>query len=145
MVGMWHFGWEMRRRRGLRIWALSILEHSPKNGAELIDEIEAMSRGWWKPSPGSIYPLLESLLQEGLVKKRDDGRYELTEKARQEIGYPFGMTHRGGPPRTVEDMVNELSAYTSYLEDLSKTDKAKIDPHREKIKKIGNRLSTVSG
>jgi DNA-binding PadR family transcriptional regulator len=103
-----------------------------------------MSRGWWKPSPGSIYPLLESLLQEGLVKKRVDGRYELTEKARQEIGYPFGMTHGGGSPRTVEDMVNELSAYASYLEDLNKTDKAKIDPHREKIKNIGNRLSTVS-
>lgn len=144
MVGMWHFGWEMRKRRGLRIWVLSILERTPKNGAELIDEIELMSRGWWKPSPGSIYPLLESLLQEGFVKKRDDGRYELTERARQEIGYPFGMTH-GGAPRTVDDMVNELSAYTSYLEDLSKTDKTKLDPYRESIKKIKERLSALSG
>jgi DNA-binding PadR family transcriptional regulator len=56
---------------------LSILERSPKNGAELIDEIELMNTGWWKPSPGSIYPLLENLVQEGLVKKKDDGRYDL--------------------------------------------------------------------
>lgn len=132
----------MRKRRGLRIWVLSFLERSPKNGAELMDEIELMTRGWWKPSPGSIYPLLENLVQEGLVKKRDDGRYELTQKARQEIGYPFEM--RSSVPRTVEDMINEISGYASYLEDLSKVDNAKIDPHREKIKKIGERLSALS-
>lgn len=141
-MNMWHFGWEMRRRRGLRIWVLGLLERSPKNGAELVDEIELMTKGWWKPSPGSIYPLLENLVQEGLVKKRDDGRYELTQKARQEIGYPFAS--HGGTPRTVEDMINEINGYASYLEDLSKVDKARIDPHKDKIKKIGERLSALS-
>jgi DNA-binding PadR family transcriptional regulator len=132
----------MRRRRGLRIWVLGLLERSPKNGAELVDEIEMMTKGWWKPSPGSIYPLLENLVQDGLIKKREDGRYELTQSARQEIGYPFG--HGGGGPRTVEDMVNEMDGYASYLEDLSSVDKARIESHKDKIKKIGERLSALS-
>ncbi len=140
-MNMWHFGWEMRRRRGLRIWVLGLLERSPKNGAELVDEIEMMTKGWWKPSPGSIYPLLENLVQEGLIKKKDDGRYELTQSARQEIGYPFGP--HGGGPRTVEDMINEMNGYASYLEDLSRVDKARIDSHKEKIRKIGERLSAL--
>ena len=66
--------WGMHRRRGLRMGVLSILARGPKNGAEIMNSIEEMSQGWWRPSPGSIYPLLESLLQEGSVARRADGR-----------------------------------------------------------------------
>jgi DNA-binding PadR family transcriptional regulator len=138
----WPFGWEIRKRRGLRIWVISMLERSPKNGAEIMDEIEMMTKGWWRPSPGSVYPLLEGLVKEELVRKRDDGKYELTQKAREEIGLPLGM--QTGQPRTVEDMINEIGGYVSYFEDLSRSDKSRIDPHKDKIKMLVDRLSTLN-
>src|SRR5712691_3664489 len=108
------FRWMMHRRRGLRTWIISILANTPKNGAEIMDEIETMTQGWWRPSPGSVYPLLDQMTQEELLKKRDDGRYELT-------------------------------GYASYLEDLSRSDRSKIAPFRDKIKNVADRLAALVG
>src|SRR2546423_1726467 len=127
------FRWMMHRRRGLRTWIISILANTPKNGAEIMDEIETMTQGWWRPSPGSVYPLLDQMTQEELLKKRDDGRYELTAKAKEELEWPFGMP--GRKAQTVEDMLNEMVGYASYLEDLSRSDRTKIAPYRESIKR----------
>ena len=132
----------MRRRRGLRMLVISMLERSPKNGAEIMDDIEVMTKGWWRPSPGSVYPLLEALVQEELIRKRDDGKYELTQKAKEEIGWPFGM--HGGQPRTVEDMLKEIGGYVSYFEDLSKSDKTRVEPYKDRIKNIAERLAALS-
>lgn len=132
----------MRRRRGLRMFVISMLERSPKNGAEIMDDIEVMTKGWWRPSPGSVYPLLEALVQEELIRKRDDGKYELTQKAKEEIGWPFGM--HGAQPRTVEDMLKEIGGYVSYFEDLSKSDKARVEPYKDRIKSIAERLAALS-
>ena len=141
-MGMWHFGWETRRGRGLRTWVISMLERSPKNGAELMDEIEMMTKGWWRPSPGSMYPLLESMTQEQLIKKREDGKYELTQKTKEEFGWPYGS--HGAQPRTVEDMLREIEGYASYFEDLTKSDKARIEAHRERIKTLADRLAALA-
>lgn len=132
----------MHRRRGLRYWVISMLATSPKNGAEIMNEIEGMSLGWWRPSPGSIYPLLEELAQEGLIKKRDDGRYELAEKGREEVGWPFGMTTRR--LTTVEDVLNEITGYLSYIEDLSRSDKSKVTPYVDRIRGITDRLLALT-
>src|SRR2546422_758937 len=70
---MWH-GWKHRGQRGLRHWILAILRRSPKNGAEIMDEIEGMTQGWWRPSPGSVYPLLDGMVTDGLIKKMDEWR-----------------------------------------------------------------------
>src|SRR5216684_4473169 len=67
------FRWMMHRRRGLRPWIISIVANASKNGAEIMDEIETMTQGWWRPSPGSVYPLLDQMTQEELLKKRDAG------------------------------------------------------------------------
>ncbi len=141
---MWPpFGWEMRKRRGLRVWIISILERSPKNGAEIMDDIELMSKGWWRPSPGSIYPLLEAMTQEGLIKKNESGKYELTQKTREEIGSPFGMHGHSGRAWTVEDMIREIDGYVSYFEDLAKTDRSRISPYADRLKGLAGRLSNV--
>ena len=137
------FRWMMHRRRGLRTWIISILANAPKNGAEIMDEIETMTQGWWRPSPGSVYPLLDQMTQEELLKKRDDGRYELTPKAKEELEWPFGMP--GRKAQTVEDMLNEMVGYASYLEDLSRSDRTKIAPYRETIKNVADRLAALVG
>ena len=143
-MGMWSFGWEVRKRRGLRIMVITALERGPRNGAEIIDDVETLTKGWWKPSPGSVYPLLENLAQEGLIVKKEDGRYELTARARQEFG-GFGHGMHGGKPQTVEDMLSEIGGYVSYFEDLARSDKARIEPHKAKIKNLAERLASLGG
>lgn len=123
----------MHGRRGLRMWVVSLLAPSPKNGAEIIAAIEGMTQGWWRPSPGSIYPLLNELQAEGLIEKRDDGRYELTKACRDELrGMPF--MPRGGP-RGVDEMIGEIDGYISYFEDLRKSDASKLQPFRERLRR----------
>lgn len=94
------FGRGRRARRGdVRAAALVLLEEEPRNGYQLIQEIERRSDGAWRPSPGSVYPALQLLEDEGLVQAGEsEGRkvYELTEagrahvdERREELGAPW--------------------------------------------------------
>ncbi len=75
-----------RARRGdVRAAALLLLEEEPRNGYQLMQEIEERSGGAWRPSPGSIYPALSQLGDEGLVRSDEAaGRraFELTDEGR---------------------------------------------------------------
>ncbi len=130
------------RRGGLRVWVLSLLKQSPKNGAEIMDQIENMSQGWWRPSPGSVYPLLEDLANEGFIKKREDGRYEITEKGTQEPYWPpWGSYTR--MPRTPEEIIAEIEINISYLEDKVKVDKTNIGNFADRLRNIKDRLDKL--
>jgi DNA-binding PadR family transcriptional regulator len=65
-----------RARRGdVRAAILDVLAGQPMNGYQVIQEIADRSGGAWKPSPGSVYPTLQQLEDEGLVEGSDaDGR-----------------------------------------------------------------------
>ncbi|MFI6595597.1 PadR family transcriptional regulator [Nonomuraea sp. NPDC050536] len=54
------------RRGDVRLALLRLLGEGPRNGYQMIQDIEARSRGIWRPSPGSIYPALQQLEDEGL-------------------------------------------------------------------------------
>ena len=140
---MWPFRWMMHRKRGLRMAIVTMLASSPKNGVELMDEIEKMTQGWWRPSPGSVYPVLEQLAGDGMVKKRDDGRYELTEKASEEMEWSFGPGFGGRRQRSMEEMFDEVSGLVSYMEDLSKADPAKLKEHRGELQALSDRISKL--
>jgi DNA-binding PadR family transcriptional regulator len=75
-----------RARRGdVRGAVLLLLEEEPRNGYQLMQEIEERSGGVWRPSPGSIYPALSQLEDEGLVRSDESaGRraFELTDEGR---------------------------------------------------------------
>lgn len=69
----------------LRFLVLKMLSEKPMSGAEIVEEIERQTGGRWKPSPGSIYPLLAWMLGKGFTKespKAEEGfkRYSFTEK-----------------------------------------------------------------
>lgn len=78
-----------RARRGdVRLAALLLLAEEPRNGYGLMQEIEQRSDGVWRPSPGSIYPALAQLVDEGLIREEEsDGRrlYSLTDAGRREV------------------------------------------------------------
>jgi DNA-binding PadR family transcriptional regulator len=68
----------------LRFLVLKMISEKPLSGAEIMDEIEKQT-GSWKPSPGSIYPLLASLHKKGFTQelpKDESGfkRYSFTEE-----------------------------------------------------------------
>jgi DNA-binding PadR family transcriptional regulator len=76
-----------RARRGdVRAAALALLAEEPMNGYQIIQEIGERSGGVWRPSPGSVYPALQQLEDEGLIKAEssDSGRrgYVLTDDGR---------------------------------------------------------------
>jgi DNA-binding PadR family transcriptional regulator len=119
-----------------------MLSDSPKNGVELMDAIEKMTQGWWRPSPGSIYPVLEQLTDEGLVKKLEDGKYELTEAAQDEMEWSFGPSYRR--PRTIQRTIAEVSGFASYVEELSRSDPKKLAPYLKQIGELADRLAAVA-
>jgi hypothetical protein len=101
-----------------------------------------MSWGGWRPSPGSIYPLLDQMTVEGALKKKEDGRYELTEKGKDEGSFPFGFPF-GQRPTSVESMVGEMRDYVSYFEDLAKSSPSKMDPYKDRLRDVADRLSKL--
>lgn len=139
-MNAWANVWVSKKRRGLRGWVLISLGRGAKNGAELMDEMERMSGGWWRPSPGSIYPLLDELAKEGLLQRKDDGRYELAPKSRGDLGWPFGAWS----PRSAEDAVRELLGLASYLEDLGRSGGERLGPLRPQLKELAERLARLS-
>jgi len=121
---------------------VTMLASSPKNGVELMDEIERMTQGWWRPSPGSVYPVLEQLTKDGMVKKRADGRYELTDKASDELEGSFGHAF-GRRQRSVDEMFDEVSGFVSYMEELVKSDPSQLKEHRDELQALAERLSSM--
>ena len=55
------------QRSILRLLVLGLLAEKPMHGYELLKRIEEITRGFWRPSPGTLYSLLKSLREEGLV------------------------------------------------------------------------------
>ena len=138
---MW-LDWSRRGHRGLRTWILLILLKEPKNGVEIMDLMESGSKGWWRPSPGSVYPMLQRLSEEGLVKRRElDGRYEITPQGREEAEWPSRMGQGG--PKSVEGVIGELSSYISFLEDLAQSKNSSISQNTREISELGRRLTKL--
>ncbi|TDD29782.1 PadR family transcriptional regulator [Kribbella turkmenica] len=87
------------RRGDVRAAILAVLAEQPMNGYQIIQEIAERSGGVWKPSPGSIYPTLQQLEDEGLVTAdaavgrrtftlTDEGRTYVAEHA-DEVSAPW--------------------------------------------------------
>jgi len=72
----------MVRRGDVRTAILALLAEEPMHGYQIIGQLGERSGGMWRPSAGSVYPTLQQLEDEGLVKGEErDGRnvYALTE------------------------------------------------------------------
>jgi DNA-binding PadR family transcriptional regulator len=76
-----------RGRRGdVRAAILALLAERPMHGYEMIQEVGERSGGYWRPSPGSVYPTLQLLADEGLIVSSDGSGskrlFELTDEGR---------------------------------------------------------------
>jgi DNA-binding PadR family transcriptional regulator len=76
------------RRGDIRTAALLLLAEEPRNGYQIMQEVEERSDGVWRPSPGSVYPALQQLEDEGLIRSEElDGRklFALTDEGRAAV------------------------------------------------------------
>jgi DNA-binding PadR family transcriptional regulator len=72
------------RRGDLRLFLLGALEDGPRHGYELMRVLEERSAGLYRPSAGSIYPRLNTLVDAGLVSQSGHD-YSLTDAGRAEV------------------------------------------------------------
>ena len=81
-------------RGDVRAAILALLREGPRNGYQIMSEIEERSGGAWRPSPGAVYPALSQLADEGLIVAEESaGRrvFSLTEAGREYIEQNPGM------------------------------------------------------
>jgi DNA-binding PadR family transcriptional regulator len=96
------FGRGRRRRGDVRTALLLLLNEEPRNGYQLMQVIEERSEGQWRPSPGSVYPVLSQLEDEGLVRaaEREGAKvFELTDAGRERAAEAKDAT----PPWEIDD------------------------------------------
>ncbi len=118
-----HRGGGRRDGRGgrgdVRAAVLLLLAEEPMHGYQLIQQITERSDGVWTPSPGSVYPALSQLEDEGLIAfDRLEGRKTATltdegrahvEAHRDELGSPWDDVG-GGVSRERRELRSELGA-----------------------------------
>src|SRR3984957_8095635 len=112
-----------RARRGdVRAAALALLAEQSMNGYQIIQEIGERSGGVWRPSPGSVYPALQQLEDEGLIRAEagEGGRraYQLTDEGRQyaashadELRAPWDVVagNAAGPALEMRKLIGQVA------------------------------------
>jgi DNA-binding PadR family transcriptional regulator len=118
-------GRRRRMRRGdVRAALLVLLDEQAHTGYSLMEEIERRSGGAWRPSPGSVYPTLQQLEDEGLIRPQagegrtpfelsDDGKAYVAEH-REALGEPWEKSAEGFGEERLElrGLVGQIAAAT---------------------------------
>lgn len=87
----------------LPLYLLITLKYRPRHGTELIKSLSMMSGYSWKPSPGSVYPVLRRLETEGLIA----GRWKRSQAAPQRI-YKLTKEGRHALPTLRDELIRQL-------------------------------------
>ena len=136
-----------RRRIGmpkglLQYLSLKLIQREPLSGSEIMESMEEYTD--WRPSPGSIYPLLARLQEAGLIVPISDAdpdlkRFQITEKGNMELKEihrcpdQFGarqksmrkmywLLHRGMPNKVYESFSNLLEVVGTAFENVMESE-----------------------
>jgi DNA-binding PadR family transcriptional regulator len=111
------FGRRRRASRGdVRLAALLLLAEQPRNGYQIMQALEERSQGMWRPSPGSVYPALQQLEDEELIRSEEtEGRrlYHLTDAGRAYVAER--PEDEPAPWQTFTDTLSDQHAETGAL------------------------------
>ncbi len=132
------YKYKIRKFGGSKWLILALLSQGEKSGAEIMKEIEKLSFGFWRPSPGTIYPTLYKLIKEGYIVRLENGKYALNEKGKEEIK---GFEPITAESFTVDHVLDLLEGYVYYLKDI---DKKEIEKRKDKIKEIAKSLEALA-
>ena len=140
------------RRGDVRAAILSVLADASLNGYQIIQEIADRSGGAWKPSPGSIYPTLQQLEDEGLVRadsaegKRtytltDEGRTYVAEHA-DEVAAPWqGMADSEQVDDGLKPLIGQIAAAIWQIASVGSPDQQARG--REALVELRRKLHTI--
>jgi DNA-binding PadR family transcriptional regulator len=111
------------RRGDIRKAILAALQEHPAHGYEVMRRLEQMSGGLWRPSPGSVYPHLQMLEDEGMVNSEEhDGTrtFDLTDDGKAEAAkseaFPWDAREEGGNDvRDLRQAVGQLMSAAKQL------------------------------
>jgi DNA-binding PadR family transcriptional regulator len=132
-----------RGKRGdVRAAILALLAERPMHGYEMIQEIGERSNGLWRPSPGSVYPTLQLLVDEGLiVATESEGSkrlFELTDEGREVVAKaetpPWEEIAEGADPNEV----NLRAAFAQFAAAVFSSSHAASPEQQERILDIVN-------
>ncbi len=130
----WRSGSRGRRRRqwfgsgDMKYVILKLLREKPMHGYEVMKELEEQTSGCYKPSPGTVYPTLQWLEDEGLVESEEkDGKkvYKVTQE---------GLTFLDEHKSTVEDIFDRVDEMIDHFVG---------DPMPEVNRRVGRLVSQV--
>lgn len=148
------------RRGDIKIVLLKLIQKQPRHGYELIKELEEKFKGFYSPSPGSVYPTLQMLEEQDLISVTKDGRkkvYHLTEE-----GQTFLGEHQNEDPivsrinmfeemdMNLDEMQKLRSDIQSLFDDFFAIGRqAMVNPEKKEqlqqlLKKTRTELSTIS-
>jgi DNA-binding PadR family transcriptional regulator len=142
-----------RARRGdVRSAILTLLGEKPMHGYEMIQELEERTGGRWRPSAGSIYPTLQLLEDEGLVRAEEvEGKrvFDLTDEGREllaergESAPPWQQPEDGS---IHHQLGKEIGGVASAASQVMKTgDEAQLKQAAEVMAETRKRLYTLLG
>ncbi len=142
-----------RARRGdVRAAVLALLAEEPMHGYEMIKEIEERTEGAWTPSAGSIYPTLQMLEDEGLIRGEEkDGkrRFTLTEAAaaeqKEKAGEeaPWDSVRAGAAPEHMQLRVSVAKLHQAIGQVLHAADEDQRKRVRELLEETRRRIYAI--
>ncbi|MBP1357467.1 MAG: PadR family transcriptional regulator, partial [Sulfolobus sp.] len=117
------------------------------SGAEIMDAIEEATLGWWRPSPGSLYPILKELTKDGYIEYIENKNrkiYRLTERGKEAlVGFNFYVPGNFKPyTYSVEEVLSEMESYVEYLADKSNELKSN-EEYKKRIQNIIEQLKML--
>ena len=144
-----------RARRGdVRSALLGLLAEQPLNGYGLIKAFATKTDGAWKPSPGSIYPTLSQLVDEGLIILTDAAAsrsdYTLTDEGRayvaehsdeiasawQNAAGPGGLHGHGEFATSIGKLMAAVQGFRMATPEQQKAAVAALDAARKELYRI---------
>jgi DNA-binding PadR family transcriptional regulator len=126
----------LRQKGRLRLMILWLLYQSPRKGIDIIDDIYKMTWGWWRPSPGSVYPLLNKMVEDGVVVKGEEDKYVITQKGIKELESIFPLNRRSN----IEDAIEELEGLANFF---NEAPREQVIQFKERIMSALNKIRKV--
>ena len=148
------FGPRGRRRRpkgAVREAILSLLADGPANGYSLMKQIAERAEGEWSPSPGSVYPTLAQLVDEGLIEATGTGKgtdFTLTDQGREYVEQNadglaalWAESTRGAPTRaamrdSIGALMGVIHQFRFATDDQREQAAAQLDETRRALHRI---------
>ena len=141
--------WSRAKRGDVRAATLLALAEEPMHGYQIMQQLEQRSGGAWRPSPGSVYPTLQLLEDQGLIKGEEaEGKrvFSLTEAGVEEAGKlkeklgesPFGEGGEQDPRYALRQAAFQLAGAVKQVAVTGSGDDAQkaLEILREARKKI---------